>query len=167
MSAAPQPAGKTYVLLHGAWHGGWCWRPVAEGLQARGHRVFTPTQTGLGERSHLLSRDITLDVFVADLANVFESEDLADVVLVGHSFGGLAISGVADRMPERILHLVYLDSLILEDGRALSACCRPRWSPRGASMSPTRAAASPLRRRRPRPSAFRKAMPPPTGCAAI
>ena len=117
MSAAPQPAGKTYVLLHGAWHGGWCWRAVAEGLRVQGHRVFTPTQTGLGERRHLLSRDLTLDVFVADLANVFESEDLADVILVGHSFGGLAISGVADRMPERILHLVYLDSLILEDGQ--------------------------------------------------
>ena len=116
--AAQGPAGKTYVLLHGAWHGGWCWRPVADALRARGHRVFTPTQTGLGERSHLLSRDITLDTFVADLAGVFESEDLTDVILVGHSFGGLAISGVADRMPERILHLVYLDSLLLEGGQS-------------------------------------------------
>ena len=117
MSAAPQPAVKTYVLLHGAWHGGWCWRAVAEGLRVQGHRVFTPTQTGLGERSHLLSHDITLDTFVADLAGVMESEDLTEAILVGHSFGGLAISGVADRTPERILHLVYLDSLILENGQ--------------------------------------------------
>ena len=117
MNMAPQSAVKTYVLLHGAWHGGWCWRPVAEGLRAHGHRVFTPTQTGLGERSHLLSRDITLDTFVADLAGVMESEDLTEAILVGHSFGGLAISGVADRLPERIRHLVYLDSLILENGQ--------------------------------------------------
>jgi pimeloyl-ACP methyl ester carboxylesterase len=109
---------KTYVLLHGAWHGGWCWRFVAEALRAAGHDVFTPTQTGLGERRHLLSRDITLDTFVSDLANVFEAEELDDVILVGHSFGGLAISGVADRMPERIRHLVYLDSMILEGGQS-------------------------------------------------
>jgi pimeloyl-ACP methyl ester carboxylesterase len=109
---------KTYVLLHGAWHGGWCWRFVAEALRDAGHVVFTPTQTGLGERRHLLSHDITLETFVADLANVFEAEELDDVILVGHSFGGLAISGVADRMPERIRHLVYLDSMILEGGQS-------------------------------------------------
>src|SRR5919199_3344231 len=118
-AVAQGPGGaKTYVLLHGAWHGGWCWRPVADALRAKGHRVFTPTQTGLGERRHLLSRAITLDTFVADLANVIEAEDLQDVILVGHSFGGLAISGVADRMPERIRHLVYLDSLVLEGGQS-------------------------------------------------
>lgn len=110
--------GKTYVLLHGAWHGGWCWRPVADALRAAGHRVLTPTQTGLGERRHLLSRDITLDTFVADLTNLIEAEELTDAILVGHSFGGLAISGAADRMPERIRHLVYLDSLILEGGQS-------------------------------------------------
>jgi pimeloyl-ACP methyl ester carboxylesterase len=109
---------KTYVLLHGAWHGGWCWRFVAEALRAAGHEVFTPTQTGLGERRHLLSRDITIETFVADLFNVFEAEELDDVILVGHSFAGLAISGVADRMPERIRHLVYLDSMILEGGQS-------------------------------------------------
>jgi pimeloyl-ACP methyl ester carboxylesterase len=108
---------KTYMLLHGAWHGAWCWRLVADDLRARGHNVFTPTQTGVGERRHLLSRDITLDVFIADLTNVFEMEELQDVILVGHSFGGLPISGVADRMPERIRHLVFLDSTILENGQ--------------------------------------------------
>jgi pimeloyl-ACP methyl ester carboxylesterase len=109
---------KTYVLLHGAWHGGWCWNRVADPLRAAGHKVYTPTQTGLGERSHLLSKDISLDVFVNDLVNVLEWEDLRDVVLVGHSFGGIAITGAADRVPQRIRHLVYLDSLILENGQS-------------------------------------------------
>ena len=118
-SAQPRPGGaKTYVLVHGAWHGGWCWRPVADALRAQGHRVFTPTQTGLGERRHLLSRDITLDVFVDDIANLMEAEELRDAILVGHSFGGIAISGVADRMPEAVRHLVFLDSLILEPGQS-------------------------------------------------
>ncbi|NYT66710.1 alpha/beta fold hydrolase [Alcaligenaceae bacterium] len=107
---------KTYVLLHGAWHGGWCWKHVALALQAAGHKVFTPTQTGLGERSHLLSKDISLDTFIKDVINVLEWEDLNDVILVGHSFGGIGISGAADRVPYRIRHLVYLDSLILQNG---------------------------------------------------
>ncbi|MBV9785238.1 MAG: alpha/beta hydrolase [Acidisphaera sp.] len=105
-----------FVLMHGAFHGGWCWAPVAERLRAAGHRVFTPTQTGLGERRHLLSKDITLETFVRDLTEVIEAEELTDAVLVGHSFGGNAISGAADRMPERIRRLVYFDSLILENG---------------------------------------------------
>ena len=119
-AAAPSTAaaaGKTFVLVHGAWHGGWCWRFVADLLRAEGHRVFTPTQTGLGERRHLLSRDITLDVFIADIANLLEAEELQDVVLVGHSFGGVAITGVADRLPQRLRRLVYLDSTILESGQ--------------------------------------------------
>jgi pimeloyl-ACP methyl ester carboxylesterase len=107
---------RTFVLIHGSWHGGWCWARVANPLRAQGHRVYTPTQTGLGERSHLLSRDITLDTFVTDLVNVLEWEDLTDVVLVGHSFGGIAVTGAADRVPQRIRHLVYLDSLILRQG---------------------------------------------------
>ncbi len=115
MSAASQ---KTYVLVHGAWHGGWCWRDVARDLRARGHRVLTPTQTGVGERRHLLSAGITLDTFVADVLNVFEMEELTDVILVGHSFAGLTISGVADRLASRIRHLVYLDCLILQGGES-------------------------------------------------
>jgi pimeloyl-ACP methyl ester carboxylesterase len=97
---------RTYVLVHGAWHGGWCWSKVAAILRSRGHSVFTPTQTGLGERSHLLSKSITLDVFVDDIANVLKWEDLKDVVLVGHSLGGSTISGVADRMRDRVRQLV-------------------------------------------------------------
>jgi pimeloyl-ACP methyl ester carboxylesterase len=109
---------RTYVLVHGAWHGGWCWSKVAAILRSRGHSVFTPTQTGLGERSHLLSKSITLDVFVQDIANVLKWEDLKDVVLVGHSLGGSTISGVADRMRDRVRQLVYLDALMLENGQS-------------------------------------------------
>ncbi len=107
---------KTFVLLHGAFHGGWCWERVAAPLRARGHRVTTPTQTGLGERRHLISRDITLGTFVDDLVNHMLFEDLTGVTLVGHSFGGNAISGAAERIPERIAELVYLDSIVIEGG---------------------------------------------------
>jgi pimeloyl-ACP methyl ester carboxylesterase len=110
---------KTYVLVHGAWHGGWCWSKVAAILRGRGHTVITPTQTGLGERSHLLSKSITLDTFVDDIVNVLKFEDLKDVILVGHSFGGNAVSGTADRVPERIKQLVYLDAAMLENGQSV------------------------------------------------
>lgn len=116
----------TFVLVHGGFHGGWCWRDVATRLRSRGHAVFTPTQTGCGERSHLLSKDITLDTFVDDIANVLIWEDLADVVLVGHSFGGIAVTGVADRMPERIRRLVYLDAAILENGQSMFGMLDPQ-----------------------------------------
>jgi pimeloyl-ACP methyl ester carboxylesterase len=117
-TAVAAPA-KTFVLVHGAWHGGWCWSKVASILRGRGHSVFTPTQTGLGERSHLLSKSIDLDVFITDIANVLKWEDLNDVVLVGHSFGGNAVSGVADRMRDRIRSLVYLDAVVLENGQSV------------------------------------------------
>jgi len=109
---------KPFVLVHGAWHGGWCWSKIATILRGRGHAVVTPTQTGLGERAHLLSKSIDLDVFVTDIANVLTYEDLDDVILVGHSFGGNAISGVADRMPGRLRRLVYLDAVVLENGQS-------------------------------------------------
>ena len=117
-AATAQAGAQTFVLVHGAWHGGWCWSRVADRLRASGHQVFTPTQTGLGERKHLMSKDITLDVFVKDIANLIEAEELSNVVLVGHSFGGMAISGVADAMPDKIRHLVYLDSLMVEGGKS-------------------------------------------------
>ena len=107
----------TFVLVHGAFHGGWCWARVADRLRVRGHRVFTPTCTGLGDRAHLMSGDISLDMFTRDVAAVIEMEELEDVVLVGHSFGGNPTSGVADRMPERIRHLVYLDALVVQRGQ--------------------------------------------------
>src|ERR1700682_3907360 len=91
---------QTFVLVHGAWHGGWCWSRVADRLRAAGHQVFTPTQTGLGERKHLLSKAITLDTFTADIVNVIEAEELSNVILVGHSFGGVAVSGMGGGEPE-------------------------------------------------------------------
>jgi pimeloyl-ACP methyl ester carboxylesterase len=125
LGAHAKTRSQTFVLVHGAWHGGWCWVRVAERLRSAGHRVFTPTQTGLGERRHLLSKDITLDTFVADIVNVIEVEELSNVILVGHSFGGNAISGVADMMPARIKHLVYLDALIVEGGKSPSDVVPP------------------------------------------
>ena len=116
MSAAPTPGATTYVLVHGAGHGGWCWRRVSDRLIARGHRVLTPTLTGLGERHHLLTERLSLDTFEADIINVIEAEELANVILVGHSFAGITITGVAERMPERLRHLVYLDALIVPNG---------------------------------------------------
>ncbi|SHI25371.1 alpha/beta fold hydrolase [Pollutimonas bauzanensis] len=107
-----------YVLAHGSWHGGWCWRQVAERLRAAGHQVFTPSFTGMGDRAHLLRKDITIDVFIDDLMQVILAEELDDVVLVGHSFAGVAISGVADRIPERLAHLVYFDAVVLENGQS-------------------------------------------------
>lgn len=106
-----------YVLAHGSWHGGWCWRPVAERLRAAGHRVFSPSYTGMGDRKHLLSKDITINTFVDDLVQVILAEELENVVLVGHSFGGVPITGVADRIPERIAHLVYFDAVVLQSGQ--------------------------------------------------
>ena len=123
--AASHARGKTYVLVHGAWHGAWCWRAVADMLRGMGHGVTTPTQTGVGERRHLLSADITLDTFVADIVNHIEAEELTDIILVGHSFGGTSITGVADTMPERIRHLVYLDAVIVEGGKPVFSIFEP------------------------------------------
>ncbi len=106
-----------FVLVHGGFHGGWCWRFVAEELRATGHAVTTPTQTGLGERQHLLRPGLTLETFTQDVVSHLECEELSDVILVGHSFGGLSISGAAERVPHLIRHLVYLDSLIIAPGQ--------------------------------------------------
>ncbi|UUX49559.1 alpha/beta fold hydrolase [Nisaea acidiphila] len=106
----------TFVLVHGAWHGGWCWRRVADRLRAAGHDVFTPTLTGLADRSHLLTPNVTLQTHVLDIANLLEWEDLNDVVLCGHSYGGMVITGAADRQSERIKSLVYVDAFVPGDG---------------------------------------------------
>jgi pimeloyl-ACP methyl ester carboxylesterase len=107
---------KTFVLVHGAWHGGWCWRRVADLLARRGHLVFTPTLTGLGERSHLMSGAINLDTHIADVVNVIAWEDLRDICLVGHSYGGWPISGAAERVGDRISSIVFLDAFMPNDG---------------------------------------------------
>lgn len=109
----------SFVLVHGAWHGGWAWHEVAQGLRAQGFAVFTPTQRGLGERAAELSTDIHIDQFVDDVADLIEQHDLRNVILVGHSFGGNAISGVADRMPERLCQLIYLDAMLPTAGQSV------------------------------------------------
>jgi pimeloyl-ACP methyl ester carboxylesterase len=117
--AAAQSAPKTYVLVHGAYGGGWIWRDVAEGLRKMGHRVIAPTQTGLGERSHLMSRQITVETHIEDVASAIDTDELTNIILVGHSYGGMAVTGVADRMTDRIRHIVYLDALIPENGETI------------------------------------------------
>ncbi|HXQ26607.1 MAG TPA: alpha/beta fold hydrolase [Candidatus Acidoferrales bacterium] len=108
-----------YVLVHGAWHGSWCWKRVRTALQAAGHEVFTPTLTGIGERSHLISPGVNLSTHIADVVNLFRWEELSNVILCGHSYGGFVISGAADSMPERIHALVYLDAFVPENGECL------------------------------------------------
>lgn len=109
----------TYVLVHGGGHGGWCYQPVARLLRARGHEVYTPTLTGLGERAHLLRAGIDLELHITDVVEVLQFEDLSDVILVGHSYGGMVITGVADRSSDRIGHLVYLDAATPVNGQSL------------------------------------------------
>jgi pimeloyl-ACP methyl ester carboxylesterase len=108
-----------FVLVHGAWHGGWCWSRTVPPLRRAGHEVFAPTLTGLGERVHLASADVNLDTHVDDVMGVIECEELDDVVLVGHSYGGMVITGVAARAGARIDTLVYLDAFVPEDGQSV------------------------------------------------
>jgi pimeloyl-ACP methyl ester carboxylesterase len=110
---------RNFVLVHGAWHGGWCWSRVRDRLSWLGHRVFTPTLTGLGERSHLLSASISLETHITDVVNVIEWEDLDDVVLVGHSYGGWVISGVAEHVLARLASIVFVDALLPQGGQSL------------------------------------------------
>lgn len=106
----------TFVLVHGAWHGGWSWQPVAARLAAKGHTVHRPTLTGLGDRAHLSSRDVDLATHVQDITSMLRFEDLHDVVLVGHSYAGMVITGVAAEVPERIARLIYYDAFVPDDG---------------------------------------------------
>jgi pimeloyl-ACP methyl ester carboxylesterase len=108
----------TFVLVHGAWGGGWAWKRVAPLLRAQGHEVFTPTLTGLGERVHLASPDVNLDTHIQDVVNQLRYEDLENVLLVGWSYGGMVITGVLDRAPERLAHLVYLDAEVPCNGES-------------------------------------------------
>ena len=109
----------TFVLVHGAWHGAWCWRRVARLLTQAGHEVHTPTLTGVAERSHLLSPAINLDTHILDVANDIKWQQLNRIVLVGHSYGGMVISGVAEKVPGAIASLVMLDAFMPEDGQSL------------------------------------------------
>ena len=115
----------TFVLVHGAWQGGWVWRKVAQRLRAGGHLVFTPTLTGLCERAHLASADVDLQTHIQDVVGLIETEDLTDVLLVGHSYAGMVITGVADRVAERLQGLVYLDAFIPESGASMESLAVP------------------------------------------
>ncbi len=123
----------TFVLVHGAWHGGWCYRDTANALRAAGHQVFTPTHSGVGERAHQSAENITLETHVRDVCGCIEAEELDDVILCGHSYGGMVITGVADRLPQRIRSLVYLDAFVPEHGQSLTMVLRLALSPEVAA----------------------------------
>lgn len=129
---------KTFVLVHGAWHGGWCWRRVNDRLTAKGHRVYTPTLTGLADRSHLLSASVNLSTHITDIVNLIRWEEMTDIVLCGHSYGGMVVTGVADQMPECVEALVYIDAFVPESGQSW-ADLRPRATPPGLTLPPTSA----------------------------
>jgi len=139
MNAAPlhaqQRATHTYVIVHGAWGGGWDWKQVDSALDASGGKVYRPTLTGLGERVHLLTPAVDLTTHITDIVNVIRFENLRDVVLVGHSYGGMVISGVADRIPDRIRRVVYVDAFVPENGESVVTASRV--GPMGSRMGPT------------------------------
>ena len=124
----------TYVLVHGAWHGGWCYRDTAQALRAAGHTVHTPTHSGVGDRAHQSAENITLETHIRDVCGVIEAEELNDVILCGHSYGGMVITGVADRLPSRIGALVYLDAFVPEHGQSLNALLRIALPPEVAAV---------------------------------
>ena len=106
----------TFVLIHGAFHGGWCWRDVARRLRAQGHEVFAPSLTGLGDRAHLLHPGIDLDCHIRDVTSLIDVERIEDAVLVGHSYGGMALMGAADQRADKLRAVVFLDAYVPKDG---------------------------------------------------
>lgn len=109
----------TFVVAHGAWSAGWAWKKMRPRLRERGHELWTPTYTGLGERVHLASNDVRLDTHIEDVLKVLEFEDLREVILIGHSYGGMVATGVADRAPERLSQLIYLDAFVPRHGQSV------------------------------------------------
>lgn len=109
-----------FVLVHGAWHGGWCWRDVVAALARQGHRAHAVTLTGVGERAHLMSPLITLETHISDVANAIEAEEMQDVVLAVHSYAGMLGTAIADRMGGRLKHLVYVDAVVPKPGESWS-----------------------------------------------
>jgi pimeloyl-ACP methyl ester carboxylesterase len=128
---------STFVLVHPAWFGGWCWTRLAHLLRAQGHSVHTPTLTGLGERAHLVHPGIDLQTHVEDIANVLTLEDLGEVILLATSSAGMVITGVAERVPERIGSLVYLDAFVPDDGESLLDLIPPDRRPAMQSLVET------------------------------
>ena len=129
MAAAEEPLAMQskapFVLVHGAWHGGWCWRIVAAALRKAGHPVFTPTLTGMGSRLHLGRADTGLNTHIEDVANVLKFEELKGAVLVGHSYGGAVCLGVFDRVGSQISKLIMLDASVLDDGESMTSKSSP------------------------------------------
>jgi pimeloyl-ACP methyl ester carboxylesterase len=125
-NAQAQAVWKTFVLVHGAWHGGWCWRRVSDRLEKKSHKVFTPTMTGLGERCHLIDPKVNLATHITDIVNVIKWEGLKDIVLVGHSYGGSIISGVAEQSADAIGSIVFLDAFMPENGQRVLDTNSPR-----------------------------------------
>lgn len=109
----------TFVVAHGAWSAGWAWKKMRPLMRGAGHELWTPTYTGLGERVHLANAEVSLDTHIQDIVAVLETEDLNDVILIGHSYGGMVATGVADRARARVKHLVYLDAFAPKDGQAV------------------------------------------------
>lgn len=128
----------TFVIVHGAWGGGWEWRRVADELTRLGHAAFTPTLTGLGERSHLLGRSITLDTHAADVTGLLEWERLEDAIVVGHSYGGMVTTVAATDASDRIRALIYIDAFIPVDGQREVDLIEPAWV-EGYVLGPARA----------------------------
>jgi pimeloyl-ACP methyl ester carboxylesterase len=120
-----QAAPKTFVLIHGTWHGGWCWRRVADRLQSKGHKVYAPSLTGVADRSHLLTKDVNLTTHVSDVANLIRWEDLKDVVLVGHSSAGFVITQAAEQIGAQVASIVYLDAFAPQIGDSLISLANP------------------------------------------
>jgi pimeloyl-ACP methyl ester carboxylesterase len=116
-AARAQSSPRTFVLVHGAFVGGWYWRRVSDFLEKQGHKVFSPTLTGLGERSHLLGKDINLDTHITDIVNVIKWEDIKDICLVAHSYGGFVGSGALEQIGDRVSSIVWLDALKAENSQ--------------------------------------------------
>jgi len=159
----------TFVLVHGAWAGGLIWRANAQALRKANHEVYTPTLTGIGERRHLLSRKIDLDTHIQDVLGVIDYEDLSDIVLVGHSYGGMVVTGVADAVPDKVASLVYLDAFVPENGQSLFDMLppdRPHTTVPGEDWltAPLLVDAFGAPSQEVRDFAARKAMPQPTAC---
>jgi pimeloyl-ACP methyl ester carboxylesterase len=116
---AAAKSGRTFLVAHGAWSAGWAWTKMHPLMQASGHRLIAPTYTGLGEREHLATPEVNLETHIQDLLGVIKFEELDDIVLLAHSYGGMVATGVADRVPERIRKLIYLDAFVPQDGQSL------------------------------------------------
>ena len=131
--------GRTYVLIHGAWCGAWCWRDITPVLRAKGHQVYAPTLSGLGARRHLPADQINLETHVNDIVGEIEMEDLKSIHLVGWSYGGMVATGVLARVKDRIKSMIYLDAFVPQNGRALTDYATDRWRdelPKGVPISP-------------------------------